>query len=308
MMRILVVGKNGQVGWELQRTLSTLGECVAVGYPEIDLVNADSIRKVIADASPELIVNAAAYTAVDQAEDEFELAMKINATAQGIMAEEAKRRGAVYITYSTDYVFDGSKKGPWTEEDKPNPLNAYGRTKLAGDEAVAAVGGAYLIFRTSWVYGARGKNFLLSMLKLAKDKSELKIIGDQCGAPTWSRAIAEATTKTITWGAGRKVGDVSGSISEVAGLYNMTNAGETSWAGFAKEIFRIYQAAGNAVPTVTEIPASEYPLKAKRPTNSVMSGAKLKKTFGIEMPDWKQSVAMVMDELGYGGVAPVKTV
>jgi dTDP-4-dehydrorhamnose reductase len=298
MMRILIVGKNGQVGWELQRTLSTMGTCAAVEYPEIDLVNADSIRKVIAEAAPELIVNAAAYTAVDQAEDEFELAMKINATAQGIMAEEAKRRGAVYITYSTDYVFDGSKK-PWTEEDKPNPLNAYGRTKLAGDETVTAVGGAYFIFRTSWVYGARGKNFLLSMLKFAKDKTELKIVGDQFGAPTWSRAIAEATAQAIAWGVGRGRGNAASALGEVAGLYGLTNAGETSWAGFAKEIFRIYKAAGNAVPTVTEIPASEYPRKAKRPTNSVMSGAKLKKTFGIEMPDWKQSVAMVMDELGY---------
>jgi dTDP-4-dehydrorhamnose reductase len=297
-MRILIVGKNGQVGWELQRTLSTLGQCVAVDYPDIDLVNADSIRKTIADAAPELIVNAAAYTAVDQAEDESELAMKINATAQGVMAEEAKRRGAVYITYSTDYVFDGSKK-PWTEEDRPNPVNAYGRTKLAGDEIVAAVGGAYLIFRTSWVYGARGKNFLLSMLKLAKEKSELKIVGDQFGAPTWSRAIAETTSQAIAWGAGRKAGNVAGAIGEVAGLYGLTNAGETTWAGFAREIFRIYEAEGNAVPTVTDIPASEYPLKAKRPTNSVMSGAKLKKTFGIEMPDWKQSVAMVMDELRY---------
>jgi dTDP-4-dehydrorhamnose reductase len=297
-MRILIVGKNGQVGWELQRTLSTLGRCVAVDYPDIDLVNADSIRSVIADASPELIVNAAAYTAVDQAEDEFELAMKINATAQGVMAEEAKRRGAVYITYSTDYVFDGSKKGAWTEEDKPSPLNAYGQTKLAGDEIVSAAGGAYLIFRTSWVYGARGKNFLLSMLKLAKDKSELKIVGDQIGAPTWSRAIAEATAQALSWGVGRK-GNAAGAIGEVAGVYGLTNTGETSWAGFAKEIFRIYEAAGNKVPTVTEIPASEYPLKATRPMNSVMSGAKLKKTFGIEMPEWKQSVAMVMDELGY---------
>lgn len=299
-MRILIVGKNGQVGWELQRTLSTLGQCVAVDYPDIDLVNADSIRKIVAEASPELIVNAAAYTAVDQAEDEFELAMKINATAQATMAEEAKRRGAVYITYSTDYVFDGSKK-LWTEEDKPNPLNAYGRTKLAGDEIVASVGGAYLIFRTSWVYGARGKNFLLSMLKLAKDKSELKVVGDQFGAPTWSRAIAEATAQAIAWGAGRKAGNVAGAIGEVAGLYGLTNAGETTWAGFAKEIFRIYEAEGNKVPAVIDIPASEYPVKAKRPTNSVMSGAKLKKTFGIEMPDWKHSVAMVIDELGYRG-------
>jgi dTDP-4-dehydrorhamnose reductase len=300
-MRILIIGKNGQIGWELQRSLAKSGECVAVDYPEIDLVNADSIRKTIADAAPQLMVNAAAYTAVDKAEDEYELAMKINGVAPGIMAEEAKRRGAAFITYSTDYVYDGTKQGAWTEEDKPNPVNAYGRTKLAGDEAVAAVGGAYLILRTSWVYGARGKNFLLSMLNLADQNKELRIVGDQIGAPSWCRAMAEATAQTVS-SAVRKTGSVAGGIGEVAGTYCATNAGQTSWAGFAKEIFRCYGAAGKPAPRVIEIPASEYPTRAKRPANSVMSGEKLKETFGIEMPQWEQSVGMVMQELGYRGM------
>ena len=196
-MLCLLVGKNGQVGWELRRTLSSLGEVVSVDPPEIELSSADSIREIIRDHAPQVIINAAAYTAVDKAEDEPELAMQINAAAPAIMAEEAKRLGALFVTYSTDYVFDGTKPGAYTEDDKPNPLSAYGRTKLAGDNAVRAVGGAYLIFRTSWVYGARGKNFLLTMTKLAAEREEIKVVNDQIGAPTWSRSLAETTAQII---------------------------------------------------------------------------------------------------------------
>ena len=196
-MLCLLVGKNGQVGWELRRTLSSLGEVVSVDRPEIELSSADSIREIIRDHAPQVIINAAAYTAVDKAEDEPELAMQINATAPAIMAEEAKRLGALFVTYSTDYVFDGTKPGAYTEDDKPNPLSAYGRTKLAGDNAVRDVGGAYLIFRTSWVYGARGKNFLLTMTKLAAEREEIKVVDDQIGAPTWSRSLAEVTAQIV---------------------------------------------------------------------------------------------------------------
>ena len=196
-MRCLLIGNKGQVGWELQRTLSTLGEVTAVDRPEIELSSADSIRSTIRECSPQVIVNAAAYTAVDKAEDEPELAMQINATAPAIMAEEAKRTGALFVTYSTDYVFDGTKPSAYTENDQPNPLSVYGQTKLAGDNAIRDAGGAYLIFRTSWVYGARGKNFLLTMMKLAVEREELKVVDDQIGAPTWSRSLAEATHRRL---------------------------------------------------------------------------------------------------------------
>jgi dTDP-4-dehydrorhamnose reductase len=191
MTRILLTGKNGQVGWELQRTLATLGEVVTLDRQDLDLADPDSIRRVVREHKPNLIVNAAAYTAVDKAEEESDLAMVINGTAPGILAEEAKRLSAAIIHYSTDYVFDGSKNTPYTEEDAPNPLNVYGRTKLAGERAIQAVGAPYLILRTSWVYGMRGKNFLLTILRLARERNEIKVVNDQIGAPTWSRIIAQ---------------------------------------------------------------------------------------------------------------------
>ena len=190
MTKILVTGKTGQVGWELQRTLATLGQVIAPDRRGMDLGDPDSIRAAIRACSPQIIVNAAAYTAVDQAESEPDLALAINGAAPGIMAEEAKRLGALLVHYSTDYVFDGAKSGPYTEDDQPNPLSAYGSSKLAGERAIAASGARYLIFRTSWVYGARGKNFLRTILRLAQERDELRIVDDQVGAPTWCRAIA----------------------------------------------------------------------------------------------------------------------
>ena len=196
-MKILLTGKNGQVGWELQRTLTTLGDVVAIDRKGMDLANPDSIRNTIRAVRPDLIVNAAAYTAVDKAESEPELAMAINGIAPGIMAEEAGRLGAAMVHYSTDYVFDGTKTTPYTEGDILNPINVYGKTKLAGEQAVQAAGIPHLIFRTSWVYGLRGRNFLLTILRLAKEWDELKIVDDQIGAPTWSRMVAEATATIL---------------------------------------------------------------------------------------------------------------
>lgn len=279
-MRILLTGKNGQVGWELERTLATLGDVVAFDRQGLDLSNPNSIRRAIREIQPQLIVNPAAYTAVDRAESEPELAMAINGTAPGIMAEEAKTLRAAIVHYSTDYVFDGGNATPYTEDDAPRPLNVYGKTKLAGEQAVRATGVPHLIFRTSWVYGARGKNFLLTVQRLAREREELKIVDDQVGAPTWSRMIAEATAQIL---AQRGTG-----LSDVSGVYNLTAAGQTSWCGFAAAIVANTQGR----PKVTPIPTSAYPLPAPRPLYSLLSGDKLRETFGLGLPAWDASLAL----------------
>ncbi len=300
-MRCLLIGNKGQVGWELQRTLSTLGEVTAVDRPEIELSSADSIRGKIRNHSPQIILNAAAYTAVDKAEDEPELAMQINATAPAIMAEEAKRTGALFVSYSTDYVFDGTKPSAYTEDDHPNPLSVYGRTKLAGDNAVCDVGGAYLIFRTSWVYGARGKNFLLTMMKLAVERDELKVVDDQVGAPTWSRSLAEATAQVIAqrMTAARKGTTSTAELfSEFRGIYNMTSAGNASWCGFTDAIIEQLRRAGETpLARVLPITSAEYPVRATRPKNSILDNSKLQRVFGLKLPAWDTALGLVIDEL-----------
>ena len=235
MSRILITGKNGQVGFELQRSMAGQGQVIAVGRDEMDLSNPDSIRRVVRDIVPDLIINAAAYTAVDLAESEPELALAINGVAPGILAEEAKRLGAALIHYSTDYVFDGGKGKPYTEDDAPCPINVYGRTKLAGERAIQAVDAPHLILRTSWVYGARGKNFLLTILRLARERDKLSIVDDQVGAPTWSRAIA-AGTKDILGRLGYGGPGFGDACAERRGIYNFSAAGQTSWHGFAAAI------------------------------------------------------------------------
>jgi dTDP-4-dehydrorhamnose reductase len=285
----LITGANGQVGWELQRTLSTLGSIVAIDREELDLTNPELIRSYVRDLEPNVIVNAAAYTAVDQAEREEELAHKINADAPRILAEEAKRLQAVFISYSTDYVFDGTAKQAYTEQSQPNPLGAYGRTKLAGDEAVKGAGGAYLIFRTSWVYGNRGKNFYLTMLRLAAEGKPIRVVDDQIGSPTWSRAIAEATAQVIKLvsGSGSSLFDAA---SEVSGIYNLVSTGETSWFGFAKSILEQHGDASQLFPITTD----QYPTMTRRPQYSVLSTEKLQRIFGIRMPHWQESLTRVM--------------
>lgn len=238
-MKILLTGVTGQIGWELQRALMTLGEVIPVGRNitnaslRMDLVQPDTIRSIIREVKPDLIVNPAAYTAVDKAESEPELAMMVNGIAPGVMAEEAKRLGAAMVHYSTDYVFDGTSQVPYTESDIPNPQNVYGETKLAGEKAIQAVELPHLIFRTSWVYGMRGKNFLLTMLKLGKEREELRIVDDQIGAPTWSRAIAETTAQVLSGVSG----NVSDFLVDKGGLYHLSASGKTSWYGFARAIF-----------------------------------------------------------------------
>src|SRR5688572_30739222 len=255
MTRVLLAGRGGQLGWELQRALAPLGGLLALDRAGMDLADPDSIHRAIADARPEVIVNAAAYTAVDKAESEPESAMRVNGVAPGIIAEEAARIGALVVHYSTDYVFDGAKDAPYREDDPAAPLSVYGRTKLAGEEAVRAAGGPHLIFRTSWVYAARGSNFLLTMLKLARERRELRIVDDQVGAPTWARSIAELTAQALgVDGAG------PGPARQRSGTYHLAAAGAVSWYGFAHAIFRAARARRSDfnAPAVAPIPTSQF--------------------------------------------------
>ncbi|BAY48374.1 dTDP-6-deoxy-L-mannose-dehydrogenase [Scytonema sp. HK-05] len=296
-MRILLTGSTGQVGWELQRTLMTLGEIIPVGREisssglRIDLSQPDTIRHVIREVMPELIVNAAAYTAVDKAETEPELAMAINGTALGVIAEEAKLLGAGVIHYSTDYVFNGNQATPYTEQDEPDPQNIYGKTKLAGEKAIQAVGVPHFILRTSWVYGLRGKNFLLTMLKLAQEREELRVVDDQVGAPTWSRMIAESTAQILSQG----TRDVSDFLSNNSGIYNLTASGQTSWYGFAKAIFEYdSNPSQQKLKKLVAIPSQEYPTPAKRPAYSSLDTQKISSTFGLAFPSWQINLELVL--------------
>jgi dTDP-4-dehydrorhamnose reductase len=297
--RILVIGKDGQVGFELLRSLAGQGQVIAVDIEQVDLSKPDSIRRTVRESSPNLIVNAAAYTAVDQAESEQELALAVNGMAPGILAEEAKRLGAALIHYSTDYVFDGSKAAPYTEDDEPRPINVYGRTKRAGEQAIQAVDAPHLILRTSWIYGMRGKNFLLTMLRLARERDELMVVDDQVGAPTWCRALAEATSDILkSLGYGQP--GFRDACAEQRGIYNISAAGQTSWYGFAAAIFAnaarvqsgLSACALDRIPVLKPIPTERYPLPARRPRNSLLENAKLQRVFGLVMPDWKTSLEL----------------
>jgi dTDP-4-dehydrorhamnose reductase len=282
------LGAQGQLGIELQKAFADSGELVALTRQWCDLADQESVRKAMAEVKPSLVLNAAAYTAVDRAESEQELAMRVNGDAPGILAEEAHKAGALLVHYSTDYVFDGSKTAPWIEDDPVNPLNEYGRSKLAGEQKIAATGGRYLIFRTSWVYSPHGNNFLKTMLRLGRERDQLRVVNDQIGAPTTASALARATRAVIDAG----VQDAD------SGIYHMTCAGQTSWCGFAQEIFKRAQASdGKAWPVVTGIPDTEYPTPAKRPKNSVLSSAKLLARFGVSLPQWEEALGETLREM-----------
>lgn len=287
MRTILLTGKNGQIGWELRRTLAPLGEIAVPGREEMDLAKPQSIRDAVRRIQPDLIVNAAAYTAVDQAESEPELAMAVNGAAPGILAQEARRLGAALVHYSTDYVFDGTKSGAYDESDPPAPPNIYGKTKLEGEQAIEAAGIPHLIFRTSWVYGNRGKNFLLTMLRIAKARDELRIVDDQAGAPTWSRLIAEATAQVLSQALGPQ-------IEKCSGIYHLSAAGQTTWFGFAQAIFE----GRNPAPRLVPITTRDYPLPAARPANSVLAHARIEKAFGITLPDWETGLRLCLEDAG----------
>ncbi len=292
---ILILGSAGQLGTELQRSFSTLGQILAVDKERFDLSNPDQVRDAVRESAPDIILNAAAYTAVDRAESEPDLAMAVNAKAPEVLAEEANRMGALLVHYSTDYVFDGTKSGAWEETDAPNPLSVYGASKLAGEQAIAAAGGRYLIFRTSWVYGPHGKNFLLTMLRLGRERDRLNIVDDQIGAPTTSIELADAT-RTIVDGV---MASRFGPPEAWAGIYHMTCGGVISWCGFAKAIFERAQPILNGkIAQVSPIPTSAYPTPARRPRNSVLSNEKLFSRFGVKLREWESALDAVMHRLG----------
>jgi dTDP-4-dehydrorhamnose reductase len=291
---ILIVGAAGQVGVELQRSFAGFGRIVTADVESVDVADADQTRALVRRVRPNVILNAAAYTAVDRAESQPDLAMAINATAPRILAEEALQLNALLVHYSTDYVFDGQKQQPWVETDEPNPLSVYGATKLAGELAIAQAGGQYLIFRTSWVYGPHGKNFLLTMLRLAGERDSLSIVDDQFGAPTTSIELARAT-RTITEGA---IAGKFGGVKDWAGLYHMTCADSTTWFGFAKAIFeRAEKRLDVKPPALTPLATKDYPTPAVRPRNSVLSNQKLFDRFGVRLASWQAALDEVIQSL-----------
>lgn len=298
-MRILLTGKNGQVGAELARFLPRMGVVIAFDRQQLDLSKPDQIRRAIREVRPQIIVNAAAYTAVDQAETDEAAARTINADAPGILAEEAKKIGAGLVHYSTDYVFDGSKTSPYEENDPPNPLSVYGRTKLAGEQAIRDAGVPHLIFRTAWVYGTRGRNFLLTILRLATQREELKIVHDQAGAPTWCREIARATTSILERQSGSDPNSFS--LAPATGTYHMTASGITTWYEFAQAILEEASQAAQDIPwlaaatsgrpmivhRIVPITTTEYPTPARRPAYSVLSNSRLRTLWGFQLPLWR---------------------
>ncbi|WP_042337876.1 dTDP-4-dehydrorhamnose reductase [Paraburkholderia ferrariae] len=290
---ILLLGTNGQLGQELMCLLRGFGRLVGLDRRGLDLANLDQIRQVVRALEPAVIVNAAAYTAVDRAEDESLLAQRVNAEAPGVLAEEAKRLGSALIHYSTDYVFDGTLTHPYIETDLASPVNVYGRSKLAGEVAIAEVGGRHLVFRTSWVYGLRGGNFLLTMLRIAENRDELSVVVDQRGAPTWSRTIAAATTQILAQ-VPRERGEQEAWWARNGGVYHLTAAGSTSWHGFASTIFSYLPPTRR--PNVVPIKTQDYPSKAARPANSCLGTDKIRQAFGIFAPDWQDTLDCVMKE------------
>ncbi|MGK2915719.1 MAG: dTDP-4-dehydrorhamnose reductase [Porticoccaceae bacterium] len=288
---ILLLGAQGQVGWELCRALAPVGRINAIGRSQCDLTDVDAVVELIRSRRPDLVVNAAAYTAVDRAETEPALAMRINAELPAVLAAEAKRLGALLVDYSTDYVFDGGKTTPYVEIDETNPGNVYGRSKLAGLRAIEASGCRHLVFRVSWVYGARGANFLKTMLRLAGERTELRVVADQIGSPTSAEFIADVTAQTLSL-LGRGKGD--------EGVFHLAPAGETAWHGFACAIVEEARMAGAKLALgaahIVPITAAEYPLPAARPPNSRMDCGKLVRTFGLHLPHWADALPRIVEE------------
>jgi dTDP-4-dehydrorhamnose reductase len=293
-MKILLTGKTGQVGYELERSLQGLGTVIALDRNQMDLANLRQVCDVVRAVQPDLIVNTAAYTAVDKAESEPELAMLINGEAPGVMADEARKLGAAIIHYSTDYVFDGAKREshgemvPYTEDDAPNPINVYGESKLAGEQAISASGCPHLILRISWIYSMRGQNFLTRMLQMAREQSELRIVADQFGAPTWSRTIAELTTHAIAQSRGQK--SISDWWHEKTGTYHLAAQGRTTWCGFGQAI--VSHPSIVPKPIVMPIESKDYARPARRPANSLMSCERWVRTFSCCPPSWDKALEL----------------
>ena len=290
----LVTGAAGQLGYELVRELAPLGRVVAPERAALDLADADGLRRFVRECRPSVILNAGAYTAVDRAESDREVCEAVNAEAPGVLGEEARALGAAVVHFSTDYVFDGRKRLPYVETDATGPLSVYGATKLRGEQALAASGAAHLVFRTSWVYALRGRNFLLTMLGLARARTELRVVNDQCGAPTWARMVAGGTCQALRallererWRAG--------AVRDAQGVYHISAAGVTSWHGFAEALLaqdprREEQRCERVVPITT----SEYPTPASRPAYSALDCSKLRETFGVRLPDWREQLSLAL--------------
>ena len=298
-MRILLTGKHGQVGFELQRALAPLGEVCAVDYAECDLADASALCELVRSVKPDLIINAAAYTAVDKAEAEPESARAVNAVVPGVLGEEAAKRGAWVVHYSTDYVFDGTKPDAYTEDDPTNPLSVYGRTKRDGEIALAASGARHLIFRTSWVVGAHGSNFAKTILRLALEREHLDVVADQYGAPTSAALLADVTAHLVRQR--QREGDENFSY----GLYHLVAGGETTWCEYARFVVSEALAVGRPLKLspdeIRAIPSSEYPSAAKRPANSRLNICKVRKIFGLELPDWQNGVRHVLQQILLNG-------
>lgn len=294
-MKILLFGKNGQVGWELNRSLLPLGDVIALGREEADFLSPEGLRKIVQDIAPDVIVNAVAYTAVDKAEESEALALMINGESLSVLADEALKINALLVHFSTDYVFDGTGKNAYLETDATNPVNAYGRTKLAGERAVQMSGCDYLIFRTSWVYAARGNNFLLTILKLAKEREQLSVVSDQKGSPTSARLIAEVSLQCINQSINERKNNIF-----TSDLYHLTADQCSSWHGFAEEIVGLLnkkKAEGYKIKSIMAIPTASYPTPAKRPMNSQLDSGKLEKKFGLVMPSWEKTLQLTIDEI-----------
>ena len=291
-MRILLIGNTGQVGWELQRTLAPLGDVLALDYPQIDLSNEKQTRILVRETRPHAIINAAAYTAVDRAEDEYAKALAINATGPQILAEEAKQLGASLFHYSTDFVYDGKKDVPYIETDTPAPLSAYGETKLLGDQAIEAVGGAHVIFRTAWVYSTRRPSFVTKVLGWARKFPELRIVTDQIGSPTWARSLAEVTAQVLAMSRGDNAW-----LAEHAGVYHLGGLGGASRYEWAQAILaNDPQADEHMARIIHPALTAEFPTPAERPAYSILNCDKLARTFGIRLPDWKTNLQLAMTQ------------
>lgn len=289
-MKYLLIGKNGQLGWELRRTCMTLGEIIAVDYPEVDLADIESLRELIRTVKPGILLNPAAYTAVDKAENEVDLARKVNSLAPGVMAEEMKKLGGALIHYSTDYVFDGMKKTPYVETDVPNPVNAYGITKLEGEQRVSEVGGIFLTFRTSWVYSLRQGGFVNKVLKWAREQEIMRIVEDQVGSPTWARMLAQATAQVIAQG-GRDVLDY---LNEKSGLYHLAGNGVASRYEWARAIIEFDpQKSEQKVKEILPAKTIDFPNPAHRPVFSALDCSRFEGTFETQIPDWKENIRLL---------------
>lgn len=292
MKKILQIGTNGQVGWELLRTCSPLGELIGLDYPAVDLSDSAVLRELIRNTKPDIIINAAAYTNVDKAEIEPELARAINAIGPGVLAEEAKKINAVLIHYSTDYVFDGTKGSPYIETDVTNPLSVYGKTKLEGEQAIQSVGGAYLILRTSWVYSMRQGGFVTKVLQWARDQETLRVVDDQISSPTWARMLAEATALALAQGRD----DPAGYIREKAGLYHLAGSGACSRYEWAKAILELDpQKSEQKVRQLLPAKSSQFPTPAERPLVSVLDCGKFEQVFGLRLPEWGETLKLAIN-------------